>query len=171
VLPLAYGVRAPLVRWDDPHPSRGCEVVFDFEELELPGWERSGRAFDELLAGGRRDWQRRVGRFEGLGLLSSWHRRRGPRATGEAWSPPFTIRKASLRLLVGGGDEGVSVDLMVDGAVARSATGDDRDRLERRRWDVSELRGRQARLRILDASDDKGGYVLLDQVEQCGTGS
>lgn len=167
VLPMAYGVRKTFDRWDPPRPSAGCEVVFDFEEVALSGWESRGDAFAEILAGGRRGMQKAVAGFQGLGLLSSWHRRRGPRATGEAWSPPFTIERKNLRLLVGGGAKGVSVDLTVDGATVRSAAGGGGDTLAKRTWDVSELRGRQARLRVVDASEEVSGYVLLDQVEQC----
>jgi hypothetical protein len=167
ILPVAYGVRPRFDRWDVPRPSAGCAIVFDFEERRARGWDRRGDAFTELLAGGRRGLQKKVEGAKGLGLLSSWDRRTGARATGEATSPLFTIAKRRLRFLLGGGTNGVSVDLVVDGATARTKGGPGGDKLSRAEWDVSDLAGRTARLRVVDAARDASGYVLLDQVEQC----
>jgi hypothetical protein len=167
ILPVAYGVHRRFDRWDVPHPSAGCEIVFDFEERRASGWERRGSAFKELLASGRRGLQRKVDGFKGLGLLSSYDRKTGGRATGEATSPPFTIAKRRLRFLVGGGAKGVSVDLIVDGETARTKSGPAGRKLSRAGWNVSDLAGRTARLRVVDASRDASGFVLLDQVEQC----
>lgn len=167
VLPMAYGVKKAFTRWDVPRPSPGCKIVFDFEEREDAGWTKSGKTVAELLASGRRGMQARVTGFKGLGLLSTWHRKRGAAAEGEATSPSFAIGRKRIQLLVGGGAKGVSVELVVDGEAVRSARGADANKLAKVTWDVSALVGSAARLRVTDTARDRWGYLLLDQVEQC----
>jgi levanase len=57
-----------------------------------------------------------------------------------------------------------TVDLVVDGEVARSATGRDSETLDWVAWDVRDLAGRTAQLRFVDRSSGGWGHILADQV-------
>jgi levanase len=57
-----------------------------------------------------------------------------------------------------------TVNLVVDGEVVRTATGRDSEHLDWASWDVAELRGREASLRVIDNNRDGWGHLLLDQV-------
>ncbi|MFS0700317.1 GH32 C-terminal domain-containing protein [Cellulomonas sp. 179-A 4D5 NHS] len=57
-----------------------------------------------------------------------------------------------------------TVNLVVDGEVVRTATGQDSEALDWVAWDVRELAGRQARLRVVDSVSGGWGHVLADQV-------
>lgn len=61
------------------------------------------------------------------------------------------------------GDE-TTVNLVVDGEVVRTATGQDSEQLDWVAWEVSELVGRTARLQVVDSSTSGWGHVLLDHV-------
>ncbi len=166
ILPAGWEMSPPLNRWTPYHSEKGCRVTFDFEEQTLVGWTTTGN-LGPLLAHGSRGQQPVVWDFEGLGLLSTFHESLGYRATGEAVSPPFTIRKPVLKLLVGGGRQQTGVELLVEGEVVRTIPGTGGNRLRSRYWEVSDLVGQQARLRVFDHASKKLGFVALDQVAQC----
>lgn len=166
ILPLGWGLKVPLTRWTRPRADRGCQVVFDFEEQALEGWATTGN-LGPLLAHGSRGMQPVVSDFEGLGLLSTFHETLGYGPIGTASSPPFTVRRSVLRLLVGGGRRQTGVELVVDGQAVRTASGQGDGKLRPTVWDVRELEGKQARLRVFDRVSKKTGYVVLDQVQQC----
>ncbi|MEO5665323.1 MAG: GH32 C-terminal domain-containing protein, partial [Nocardioides sp.] len=55
-----------------------------------------------------------------------------------------------------------SVNLVVDGTVVRTATGANSEVLDWHSWDVSELRGQQATIRVVDNNRFGWGHVLAD---------
>ncbi|GEA89861.1 glycoside hydrolase family 32 protein [Cellulomonas cellasea] len=57
-----------------------------------------------------------------------------------------------------------TVNLVVDGDVVRTATGQDSEALDWVAWDVRELAGRQAQLRVVDSVSGGWGHVLADQL-------
>ncbi|HEX8498462.1 MAG TPA: GH32 C-terminal domain-containing protein [Actinomycetales bacterium] len=57
-----------------------------------------------------------------------------------------------------------SVNLLVDGAVVRSVSGSESEMLDWASWNVSALRGRQARVQLVDANTGGWGHLLADQV-------
>lgn len=60
-------------------------------------------------------------------------------------------------------DTQTTVNLVVDGEVVRSATGSDSEALDWASWDLSDLQGRTARVRIVDHSSGGWGHILADQ--------
>ncbi|MBC7171330.1 MAG: hypothetical protein H5U40_02825, partial [Polyangiaceae bacterium] len=174
---LARDVLLPMVapemerdtrRFSPPQPHRGCELVEDFEATSQPGWRFEGHAFAEGPLSGSTGTQRTITGFLGVQLLNSYHPDAGDTARGIALSPPFVLDRSELRLRVGGGrDPRLRVELLVDGEVLRTARGDGTEALDEVRWNVEELRGRTARLRIIDASSTRSGHILVDHVERC----
>ena len=94
----------------------------------------------------------------------------GDPATGAITSPPFTVDRNFVHLLVGGGDHplgvepATSVQLLVDGQPVRSATGDDSARLRPVEWDVREFAGRTAQIQLLDDAGGEWGHLIVDQI-------
>lgn len=82
-------------------PAEG-EVLADFEGGAYgPGWTTTGDAFGAAPATGTLPGQHEVGGFRGDGLVNTF--RGGDPATGTLTSPPFTVGRPWLNLLVGGG--------------------------------------------------------------------
>lgn len=57
-----------------------------------------------------------------------------------------------------------SVNLVIDGEVVRTATGRNSENLDWVSWDVSELAGREASIRLIDNNRFGWGHILVDQV-------
>jgi hypothetical protein len=135
--------------------------ALDFEGEELTGWEGPIEAF---RVGPRSDRHRLPGLrgAHGRGVLSS--RGSGDRGRGAVTSPEFRLDGELLSVLVGGGSRKrhVGVELLVDGAVAFSASGNDSDNLFPVFWDIARLTGKSARLRIFDESSRD--HAVIDRV-------
>ncbi|MBK8978940.1 MAG: hypothetical protein IPM29_23820 [Planctomycetes bacterium] len=147
-------------------PLRPPIVFADFEGDDYGDWKVGGTAFGERPAAGTLPRQQPVAGFEGRGLVNTFLG--GDPPTGRLESPPFTIERAFVSFLIGGGGHAgaTCMNLVLDdGRVARSATGRDDERLARRTWDVRDLAGQRARLVIVDAASGPWGHVNVDQIE------
>jgi len=146
-------------------------LIADFEGKDYGDWKVTGEAFGPGPARGTLPTQMEVTGFEGKGLVNSYHK--GDDATGTLTSPLFEIKRKYINFLIGGGKHpGRScINLLVDGKVARTATGpNDRpggsEELAWHGWDVSELSGRNARIQIVDNSTGGWGHINVDHIIQ-----
>ncbi|MFW5472830.1 GH32 C-terminal domain-containing protein [Knoellia sp. CPCC 206450] len=60
-------------------------------------------------------------------------------------------------------DTQTTVNLVVDGEVVRSSTGSDSEALDWASWDLADLQGRSAQIRVVDHSSGGWGHILADQ--------
>lgn len=95
----------------------------------------------------------------------------GDAATGTIVSPDFTLTRDYVTFRIAGGNYpwtgsgNASVQLVIDGEVYFTATGDDTATLRTVAWDVHSLRGKTARLEIVDNSTSSSwGHIMLDQI-------
>jgi hypothetical protein len=148
----------------DPDPRAGDIVFEDFEDGTFDRWRVEGEAFLAGPSRGTNDNQQEVSGFEGQFLLNSYPGSDGPH--GKLTSQPFKIERPFIRFLIGGGAhrDQTCVNLRVDDAVVRTATGRNNERLEGHSWDVTDLLGREAVLEIVDANSGGWGHVNLDQI-------
>ena len=105
--------------------------------------------------------------FKGRGFACSLPVKQGNAATGKAISREFTIEKPFLTFRIGGGNHpgAACLNLVVDGKIERTETGDGSAQLVARSWDVSALVGKTARLEIVDdTQSDRRGYVMVDDI-------
>jgi sucrose-6-phosphate hydrolase SacC (GH32 family) len=139
-------------------------ILADFEGGSYGDWTATGDAFGSAPAKGTLPNQQAVAGFRGQGLVNTF--RNGDAATGTLTSPEFTISDRHLSFLIGGGRHpGVcALNLLVDGAVVRTATGDDNERLAWKSWDVSELKGKKATLQIVDRHTGGWGHLNVDHL-------
>lgn len=156
-------------------PSSGADpsdlLVADFESETYGDWKAEGTAFGPGPAKGTLPGQMHVEGFEGERLINSFAG--GDDSTGTLASPPFTIERNYLNFLIGGGAYAneTCIDLLIDGNVVRSATGpNDRpggsERLDWHTWDVTDLAGRTATIRIVDQRKGGWGHINVDQLAQ-----
>lgn len=160
------------IEMNDALPAIG-EIFEDWEvDGPPPGWTPSG---DFAGSGGLGPIETASG--SGFGsdvgrVLDTIYT--GDPATGELTSDPFTITSDFINVRMGGGGHtgefGTTVDLIVDGEVVDFATGDFSAVLDWTSWDVSEYAGREAQIRIRDASTSGNwGHIFVDRIEFADT--
>ncbi|OXM64061.1 glycoside hydrolase family 32 protein [Amycolatopsis vastitatis] len=90
----------------------------------------------------------------------------GDPATGTITSPSFTLDRNHLHFLLAGGHHPAetSINLLVNGQVVRTATGDDTGVLKPIDWDVSALQGQSAQVRVVDQATGAWGHIMADQL-------
>jgi sucrose-6-phosphate hydrolase SacC (GH32 family) len=147
--------------YDKYHPSG--EMLFDFEK-GMDEWKMEGDAFVdcptvEAESNGK----------EGYRCIKS----SGP-GKGKITSPEFSISKNFINFMVGGGyypgEE--CVNLLIDGKIVRTQTGNSGNaHLTWTGWDVTEFRGKEARIEIVDNIAGRGigekGYIFCDDIMFC----
>ena len=155
-------------------PLRADLVIADFDGDSYGAWKVEGSAFGSAPARGALTGQMAVDGFLGEGLVNSFLG--GDDSTGTLTSPPFKIERPFLSFLIGGGNdrEKLTLELLIDGKPVRSATGgNDRpggsETLVRESWDVADLAGRTATLRVIDAAKGGWGHINVDQIVQTDT--
>ncbi len=149
-------------------------VIADFEGDSYAPWTATGEAFGPGPARGALPGQMSVTGFLGKGLVNTFYN--GDGSTGTLVSPEFRIERKFIAFLIGGGknQEKLALQLLVDGKVVRSATGEnDRpggsEELAQESWDVSEFAGKTAVLRIVDDATGGWGHINVDHIVQTDT--
>jgi fructan beta-fructosidase len=149
-------------------------VIADFEGDTYGDWKVTGTAFGSGPARGTLPGQMALSGFQGKGLVNSFHG--GDASTGRLESPPFEIKRPYLNFLIGGGKYPgrTCMELLVKGKPVRAATGPNdqpggSERLEWASWDVANLVGETATLRITDTASGGWGHVTVDQIVQSVT--
>jgi fructan beta-fructosidase len=151
------------------HAAPNDIVLADFEAANYGTWKAEGDAFGDSPARGTLPGQMHVDGFAGKGLVNSF--RNGDRGTGTLTSPEFKIERRYLSFLIGGGGFAgeTCLNLMIDGTVAKSATGPNTkpggsEHLDLQHWDVAAFAGKTARLQIVDRATGGWGHINVDQI-------
>jgi fructan beta-fructosidase len=146
-------------------------LIADFEGKDYGTWKATGEAFGPGPARGTLPNQMKVTGFEGRGLVNSYYE--GDGTIGTLTSPPFKIERRYINFLLGGGKHPgkTCINLMIDRKTVRTATGpNDRpggsEELEWHSWDVSDLVGKTARIRIVDQATGGWGHINVDHIVQ-----
>lgn len=137
------------------------EVLFDFETGH-DEWIMEGNAFVESPSSKALYKQSAIMGFKGRYFVNSGHDR--ATSTGKITSPEFKITKNYMNFLVSGryAPEEVSVNLIVDGRVERSQTGNNSRGMQWVSWNISEFRGQKAVIEIVD--NVTTGEILVDHI-------
>ncbi len=166
----------------------------DFETGDLTDWEKTGTAFDFQPTWGDNPTARNRGQpseHQGDWWLGLAEKYQGPvkgKALGQKpgdladgvdapqgtlTSMEFKIIGDTMNFLIGGGNrawdvnpEPCCVNLVIDGEVERTATGNNNETLTRKEWDVSDLQGKIAQLVVVDNSSGGWGHPNFDDVYQ-----
>lgn len=141
--------------------------IADFESGSWGDWTVEGKGFGERPCTSQNGPVQVQGGI-GNGFANSFILPQGDRGTGKLISPAFRITAPFICFRIAGGKDSpeapLGMRLEVDGQILRTASGENHPYLEWVNWDVSELKGKMARLVIEDAAVGRGGYVAVDQV-------
>lgn len=133
------------------------EVFASFDNGTFDGWAATGAAFGQAPAQGASVKYLGAGYADSIGGSDS--------AVGTLSSPLFTIEKPCINFLLAGGRHPgqACVNLLVDGQVVRTSTGDNTGVLKWSGWNVSDLEGRRAQIQIVDSyAGADFGHVMAD---------
>jgi len=146
-------------------PPRPAIVLADFEGADYAGWTATGEAFGKAPAKGTLRNQQKVTGFVGKGLVNTFLG--GDVPQGKLTSPPIKVTRKYLNFLIGGGKHPskTCINLLVDGKLARTATGKSVEGLVWRAWNVGVFEGKEARIEIVDRDSGAWGHINIDQIE------
>ncbi|MCM8525120.1 MAG: HEAT repeat domain-containing protein [Lentisphaeraceae bacterium] len=140
--------------------------IDDFEGKNFSKiWKVEGEAFGNAPAAqvGR---QAVIEKHYTKKLANSFHK--DDAGQGKMTSSPFKIEKKYITFLIGGGKHKgkTCLNLIIDGKVTHSETGDNSNTLRKAHFDVSKHIGKNAVLEIVDSFSGGWGYVMVDQLAQ-----
>ncbi len=142
-------------------------VFADFEHGLPEGWKIDGRPI--AIGTGNDLGYYKVSGSLGSGFLSTYPPASytGDPGTVKITSPPFPIANNAINFLVSGAEhsEQTGINLLINGSVVRSAGGDRTTQMKWVGWDVSEFKGAQAQIQIIDDHTSGGsGHINLDHI-------
>ena len=153
---------------DKPYTPPSGTLIGDggFEGADYGNWTPSGAAFGSGPAHADNPTNGAIGHgwVDSYGSADS--------DTGTLTSPTFTISHNYINFLMAGGNHPypanqTGANLIVNGQVVRSATGNNSPSLDWASWNVSDLQGQQARVQIVDQnSGGDWGHTIADNFEQ-----
>jgi non-lysosomal glucosylceramidase len=141
------------------------ETVFDdFESGNYNNWTVTGDAFADKPAKGNLPDQNTVDGYSGEYLVNSFYR--GDDTKGTMTSKEFVINDDYINFLIGGGNlRGLTcMNLVVDGQIVMSETGNDSEVLSPKGWNVTAWKGRKAHLQIVDNATGPWGHINVDRI-------
>ncbi|MGZ3922528.1 MAG: glycoside hydrolase family 32 protein, partial [Flavisolibacter sp.] len=138
-------------------------ILFDFER-GMDSWKTEGTAFAESPSNQALLGQGAAMGYFGKFYLNSFHNR--GRDSGRQTSPLFTITKKYINFLGGGNydPQNININLLVDGKIVRSETGNNSGGMQWYSWNVSEFLGKDAQIEFVDKAN---GAILADQFMLC----
>ena len=175
--PATVPLAQPSAQPPAPALAQPSGITWDFEDPDLPGWSRTGTAFDYQPTYGDNPTERHRGqpsKHQGEYWIGGYEKRQypydRPGATqgdgpmGTLTSIPFRISTSIISFLIGGGCDKnrVYVELLVDDRSVMKTTGKCTETMERAQWNVSRYNGKTARIRIVDDSNGGWGHINVD---------
>lgn len=134
-------------------------VSMGFDNKDFEKWSITGNAFGKI------PYRFSVPAHIGNGMVSSSVE--GDSGTGTLTSPIFTISKKAINFLISGGNHPheTCINLLVNGRIVRTTTGDNSGYLKWNGWDVRDLIGKSATIQIVDNStSSEWGHIDVDQI-------
>jgi fructan beta-fructosidase len=142
----------------------GDIVIADFEGEDYGDWKTTGNAFGDAPVKASQASKHTVRAFVGEGLVDTYV---GPDGnfnddnTGTLTSPGIVIERDYITFLVGGGaHDATCIELLIDGNVVASSSGENDEKMVQQYFDVTKHRGKTAQIRIVD--NQKGGWAHIN---------
>jgi len=150
---------------DSPAGDQGAaEIVFeDFESGSFGNWTVEGRAFTDKPKKVKKQVPQIAGKYSADSRTCG-----SAKVPGKLISKSFVIKHRYISFMLSGGTyPGLAcINLVADGKTVRSSTGRHGAELDWDNWDVTELRGRRARIEIAyKPPKGKNRFIMVDQIE------
>jgi len=141
-------------------------VVADFDGQNYGNWTATGTAFRRGPAHEGQLATLEIENAVGSGVASSEIEGDGPQGT--LTSPAFKVEREYISFRIAGGnyERHTCLNLLVGGAIVRSATGWNSDGLVAQSWDVRPWAGQRAQIQIVDEASGGWGHLNVDRILQ-----
>lgn len=152
----------------DPAPTVLLDPTFDFSDWRMPGWTFEGDFLHWPTDSARMDFGNQGRPF--IGTCEDGNGAYDDAYTGTITSPPFRTTKAQMKLLVGGGPgAGEYVELIDEtGKQLYVEHGRKVEHMDERTWDMTSLRGKTLRIRIVDRETGDWGHINVGWIRLTG---
>jgi len=187
VLLILHTVLTAFLSWRESDVGDGI-LNPDFETGDLRGWIKAGNAFDHqpTLGDNPKARNRESSNHQGRWWIGGYERYQGKpgqkpgdiqgdEPVGTLTSIPFIIRGDRISFLIGGGNHpwvepdgrgSTCANLLIDGKVVRTATGNNYETMRRHVWDVSKFKGKKAVIQLVDGNKGGWGHINFDDLRQ-----
>ena len=155
------------------------DIVFeDFEDGTYLGWVTTGDAFgNEPVTAKTKGRNQPNTQEQGTYFVNSYNLRkdnkggRGDHHTGTLTSSDFKIERDFITFLIGGGSHKgkTCLNLLIGGKVIETATGNNHNTMTRKFWDVSQYRGKEAKIQAVDNFKGGWGNIGFDDIQFTNT--
>lgn len=151
--------------WTNEQALEG-DLIDDFESEGYDNWTVEGDAFGIMPAKGAFENQQNIVGFIGNSLINTFYH--GDKSQGKLLSDSFVINHNYISFLIGGGNHPnkACIRLALDDQILQSSTGENNENLKWDSWDVSGLKGKRARIEILDSITGDWGHINIDHIIQ-----
>jgi len=143
------------------------DIVFeDFESSTFDKWEIQGTSFDKPYLADTINNNILKNSISGHYFAYSYINDTVLNQ-GKLISPIFKIKHKYIDFLIGGGDfeTRTCINLFIDNKIVRTTTGQNKNALSKKSWDVSEYIGKKAIIEIVDAKHwPELGYIMVDDI-------
>lgn len=131
------------------------EIYEDFEKGISSNWKIDREVLLDKEASGD------ISDYLGKKYIGSLSKKK---VVGSMRSNRFKIHKSAVNFLIAGNQnvDSLSISLIVDGKIARTATGDNTKVFRWNGWDVSDLKGKMAHVEIVDKTSN--GAIAIDHI-------
>jgi arabinofuranosyltransferase len=167
-LSLTPNVKSFYEMGDDANP-QGWVMSgrLELESSRNRPWLRVGPAFGEWPTSGYIANQHDLSSVPEL-TINSFHPKLHNQAKGRLQSAEFEIIGDVITLQIGGGRDAdtLFVALLIDGNIVLKATGCESEMLRRQVWDVAQIRGRRARILLVDDNSQNWGHLVVGDIKQ-----
>jgi len=143
---------------------KAAEIVFeDFESGSFENWTVQGKAFTDTPKKVKKQVAPIVGQYVADSRTCG-----SAKVPGKLISKSFVIEHPYISFLISAGTypRHARINLVVDGKTVRSSTGQNGGDLDWDSWNVTQFKGRNARIEIAyDRASDKNRFIMVDQIE------
>jgi non-lysosomal glucosylceramidase len=145
----------------------------DFESGSYGKWKVEGTAFGSRPTTPDVVESDQVRGEQGKYLVNSRFTSRLDTATGKLISPSFIISDHYINFRIGGGyyQGKTCINLIVDGQIVATMTGNMSDRLKESGWNVEPWKGKEAHIEIVDNETGDWGHISIDDIQFSNTGN
>ncbi|WP_339709250.1 AraC family transcriptional regulator [uncultured Kriegella sp.] len=141
------------------------EIFEDFESGSYANWKVEGEAFEIPRNRTNVYYPITANGFNGKFFAFSFGETHDTKQ-GKLTSKLFKIKYDGIKFLVGGGahKDKTCINLVINDSVVYSQVGQDDGQMRWHQWDVSQFKGKNARIEIVDHYSGGWGHIMVDDI-------